>query len=107
MSEDLKKRIEKCPSKIKDYILTLERTNKYLLNKISELKGDLKETNTYKDRWPIEERFYLENYSHITFETSEVEVTVNVNLDGAVRIEFGEGYIVPQARNVIYIVGKK
>jgi hypothetical protein len=104
MDKELEQKILKYPKQIRELISSLTYNNRKLKKENEELKGTLKDTNTFKR--DFDNYIYLENYSRIFFKGNEVEVMVHVDTYGKVRVEFGDGVIVPVARNCIYIINK-
>jgi hypothetical protein len=98
--------MDKLPKWSRDKIHKLLYYNRQLTINNQTLKKENPPSNTVISLENFEE-MYVGNGTRVTFNGKDVSVTVNIDFDGIVRVDLNDGIILPWARNVIYISGRK
>ncbi|MFA4826587.1 MAG: hypothetical protein WC593_15670 [Methanoregula sp.] len=106
----MENKLSKLPKWAQEHIANIELRNGRLTRDLAEqlaINTDTHpESNTYYQLW-LDGDFtkrYLPANSHLTFIGKNTKVSVFVDHKGQIRIDIGNGLIMPQARNSIYIV---
>lgn len=100
---------EKFPKWLKDDIFRLKNKIKSLEIENNTLRGEHPESNTCVLWFGSDgsKRQYLKDHQTVFFRgVNDLEVYVQVDLKGTVRVEIEDGVIAPAARNVFHVLDR-